>query len=343
MLFNSYYNAVGDKHPRPQRGLLSRPSLDAIDAYRSHVDAGVRKLLAAPRASEVLDLLELGLNHEQQHQELVLTDVKHMLSCNPLRPAYARAGATREAADAPPLEWIEFAAGVVEIGHDGFGFAFDNETPRHRQYLDPFALGSRLVTNAEYAEFMADDGYRRPELWLVGGLGLAEREPDRGAAVLGKRWRLAGIHAARHAAARTRRTASATSACSKPMPMLAGRVRGCRRKPSGKSRRRELRVEGQFVESGALRPRPAAPGDARLTQLFGDVWQWTQSAYAAYPGFRARRRRNRRIQWQVHVQPVCAARRVVRDSRSHIRPSYRNFFPAAARWQFSGLRLARDS
>ena len=342
MLFNSYYNAVGDKHPRPQRGLLSRPSLDAIDAYRLHVDAGVRKLLAAPRASEVLDLLELGLNHEQQHQELVLTDVKHMLSCNPLRPAYARLGATRGAADAPPLEWIEFAAGVVEIGHDGLGFAFDNETPRHRQYLDPFALGSRLVTNAEYAEFMADDGYRRPELWLAEGWDWlnANRieaplywENDGG-------WRQFTLHGMQ------------PLELSAPLCHVSlfeadayARWAGARLPTEAEWEVAAARapLEGQFVESGALRPRPAASGSARLTQLFGDVWQWTQSAYAAYSGFRpaagAIGEYNGKFMCNQYVLRggSCAT------PRSHIRPSYRNFFPAAARWQFSGLRLARDS
>jgi len=170
VLFNSYYNAVGDKHPRPQRGLLSRPSLAAINAYRAHVDAAMHALLARTDPSSRLGaLIELGLNHEQQHQELILTDVKHLLSCNPLKPAYAPARTAEAPASAQPLEWVEFGEGLVEIGHDGAGFAFDNETPRHRQYLAAFALASRPVTNAEYAAFVADDGYCRAELWLSEG------------------------------------------------------------------------------------------------------------------------------------------------------------------------------
>src|SRR5207249_11551549 len=170
VLFNSYYNAVGDKHPRPQRGLLSRPSLAAINAYRAHVDAAMHALLARTDPSSRLGaLIELGLNHEQQHQELILTDVKHLLSRNPLKPAYALAQTADAAAGAPPLEWVEFREGVVEIGHDGSGFAFDNETPPHREYLHGFALANRLVTNGEYLDFIDDGGYRRPELWLSEG------------------------------------------------------------------------------------------------------------------------------------------------------------------------------
>ncbi len=169
MLFNSYYNSVGDKHPRPERGLLSRPSLDRVYAYRRHVDAAMAALFArGAMPSPVAALIELGLNHEQQHQELVLTDVKHLLSCNPLKPAYAEA-AQEPTAAAAPLTWIEFGEGLVEIGHDESGFAFDNELPRHREYLHGFALASRPVSNREYLGFIADGGYRRPELWLSEG------------------------------------------------------------------------------------------------------------------------------------------------------------------------------
>ena len=171
VLFNSYYNGVGDKHPRPERGLLSRPSLDRVVAYRKHVDAAMGELfsrgaLSPPAAA----LVELGIQHEQQHQELVLTDVKHLLACHPLKPAYSVLEKIREAArPTAPLAWIEFGEDVVEIGHHGSGFAFDNETPRHREYLHGFALATRPVTNGEYVDFIDDGGYRRPELWLSEG------------------------------------------------------------------------------------------------------------------------------------------------------------------------------
>ena len=170
ILFNSYYNAVGDKHPRSQRGLISRPSRRDIVAYRAHVDQAMQRLLARHDAgnTELADLIELGMQHEQQHQELILTDVLHMLSCNPLQPAYLppAGGDDRAASDAAAPAWIEFDGGLVEIGHDDVGFAFDNETPRHREFLAPFALASRPVCNGDYLAFIGDGGYRRPELWL---------------------------------------------------------------------------------------------------------------------------------------------------------------------------------
>ena len=342
MLFNSYYNAVGEKHPRPQRGLLSRPSLDEILSYRMHVDAAVASLLARGEpTNDVHDLLELGCNHEQQHQELILTDLKHMLSCNPQKPAYARASTTEEEANAPPLAWIAFAGGVIEIGHDGAGFAFDNETPRHRQYLDAFALASRPVTNAEYAAFIADDGYRRPELWLSEGWDWVNANGiaaplywENGGGT--RQFTLHGMqpresnapvcHVSLFEADAYARWAGARLPTEAEWEVAAAQVP----------------VDGNFVESGALRPRPAARGHASPTQLFGDVWEWTQSAYAPYSGFRpaagAIGEYNGKFMCNQYVLRggSCAT------PRAHIRASYRNFFPAPARWQFSGFRLARD-
>jgi ergothioneine biosynthesis protein EgtB len=173
ILFNSYYNAVGDKHPRPQRGLISRPSRSDIVAYRAHVDEAMQRLLARHDAGDngLSGLIELGLQHEQQHQELILTDVLHLLSCNPLQPAYRplAGGDGRAASDAAAPAWIEFDGGLAEIGHDGAGFSFDNEKPRHREFLAPFALASRPVSNGDYLAFIGDGGYRRPELWLSEG------------------------------------------------------------------------------------------------------------------------------------------------------------------------------
>jgi ergothioneine biosynthesis protein EgtB len=341
VLFNSYYNAVGDKYPRPQRGLLSRPSLEQVRAYRAHVDAAMAMLLAQPElAGRVDGLLELGLNHEQQHQELILTDVKHLLSYHPLKPAYAAARATADPASAPPLDWLGFDEGVVEIGHEGAGFAFDNETPRHRQYLNAFLLASRPVTNAEYAAFIADGGYRRPELWLSEGWDWmnANRiaaplywEDDGG-------WRqftLYGVlpleadapvcHVSLFEADAYARWAGARLPTEAEWEVAAATVA----------------VDGHFVEDGWLRPRPAHD-NAPLAQLFGDVWEWTQSAYAPYSGFRpaagAIGEYNGKFMCNQHVLRggSCAT------PRSHIRATYRNFFPASARWQFSGFRLARD-
>ncbi len=343
VLFNSYYNAVGAKHPRPQRGLISRPSLADVHAYRAHVDAATSTLLGDPvAAGRLLELLELGVQHEQQHQELILTDVKHLLSCNPQRPAYAPPRAPGDDAVTPPLEWVHFKAGLFQIGHDGTGFAFDNETPRHRQYLEAFALASRPVSNDEYAAFIGDGGYRRPELWLSEGWDWVQAnkiaaplywEDDGG----WQQFTLHGMlplegdapvcHVSLFEADAYARWAMARLPTEAEWEVAAAGVP----------------VAGHFVESGALRPRPAGGTDAPLSQLFGDVWQWTQSAYAPYPGFRpaagAVGEYNGKFMCNQYVLRggSCAT------PRSHIRASYRNFFPAAARWQFSGFRLARDA
>jgi ergothioneine biosynthesis protein EgtB len=343
VLFNSYYNAVGDKHPRPQRGLLSRPSLAEVLAYRAHVDAAVATLLAqAERVGRVDELLELGLHHEQQHQELILTDVKHMLSCNPLQPSYASLRPADDAAGAPPLAWNAFAAGLVEIGHDGVSFAFDNEKPRHRQYLNPFALASRPVTNAEYAAFIADGGYQRAELWLSEGWDWLHA--NRVGAPLywedgdGRRqFTLHGMlpveadapvcHVSLFEADAYARWADARLPTEAEWEVAAAGVP----------------LAGHFVETGALRPLAAGRSGAPLVQMFGDVWEWTQSAYAPYPGFRpaagALGEYNGKFMSSQYVLRggSCAT------PRSHIRATYRNFFPAATRWQFSGFRLARDA
>jgi ergothioneine biosynthesis protein EgtB len=343
MLFNSYYNAVGDKHPRPQRGLLSRPSLDAVLAYRARVDESVTRLLGNGSVSPTLaSIVELGLNHEQQHQELILTDVKHMLSCNPLRPTYVeKAGAV---AGAPPgrLDWIEFDAGLVEIGHDGRGFAFDNETPRHRVYVGRRALAARPVTNAEFEAFIADGGYRRSELWLAEGWdwvnaqGVAAPLYWEGRAGERRAFTLHGMlalvpeapvcHVNLFEADAYARWADARLPTEAEWEVAAGRVP----------------IEGHFVEDGFFHPRPTSGRGRPLRQLYGDVWEWTQSAYAPYPGFRpaagAIGEYNGKFMCNQYVLRggSCAT------PRSHIRASYRNFFPASARWQFSGFRLARD-
>jgi len=341
-LFNSYYNAIGERHPRPKRGLLSRPSLAAVQTYRAHVDKAVAELLARGVSPPLSALLELGLNHEQQHQELILTDLKHMLSCNPLQPAYLPPRGAAGPAPAAAQSWLEFDEGLVEIGHDGNGFAFDNEAPLHRVYLHAFALASHPVTNAEYAAFIADGGYRRPELWLsegwdwVNANGIVAPLYRDDAGSESRQFTLHGMlpvepdapvcHVSLFEADAYARWADAR------LPTEAEWEAAAAPAP----------IDGHFLEDGDYHPRPASSNGAGLSQLFGDVWEWTQSAYAPYPGFRAAAGAVGEYNGKFMCNQYVLRGGSCATPRSHIRASYRNFFPAPARLQFSWLRLARD-
>lgn len=344
VLFNSYYNSVGDRHPRPERGMLSRPGLDAVLAYRHHVDEAMLELLSDERlAPETAALAELGLHHEQQHQELILTDVKHLLSRNPLKPAYQKQWPLTPI---QPREraWIRFEAGLYEIGHAGAGFSFDNETPRHRVWLDAFQIASHPVTHGDFIEFIEDGGYRRPELWLSAGWDAVTargwQAPQYWRCREG-RWfsfTLHGevavdphtpvCHASFYEADAFARWANARLPVESEWEVAA----------------RRASLEGNFLESGALHPLALreAPADGMLAQAFGDVWEWTRSDYGPYPGFRpaggAIGEYNGKFMSGQYVLRggSCAT------PANHIRATYRNFFPPDARWQFSGLRLARD-
>jgi ergothioneine biosynthesis protein EgtB len=342
VLFNSYYNAVGDKHPRPQRGLLSRPSLENVQRYRKHVDNAMAELLIGPELpSALLDLIELGINHEQQHQELILTDVKHMLSCNPLKPAYA---ASRKALDHESQPgWVTFDERLAEIGHAPPGFAFDNETPRHREFIPGFALSTRPVTNAEFLAFIDDGGYRRPELWLsegwdwVNANGITapgyweHNEGDWRYFTLGGMLTLEphapACHVSMYEADAYARWAGARLPTEGEWELAAT----------------ELPTDGNFAEDGWLRPRGAPNAGTPLRQMFGDVWEWTQSSYAPYPGFRAAPGAVGEYNGKFMCNQYVLRGGSCATPRSHIRATYRNFFPAAARWQFTGFRLARDA
>jgi ergothioneine biosynthesis protein EgtB len=332
VLFNSYYVGVGERHPRPERGLLSRPSLEEVREYRTHVDDRMRALLRTPAWRERAALIELGLNHEQQHQELVLTDVKHLLSRNPLLPAY-RKGVDSQSNTLSPAAWRRFPAGVREIGHEGGGFAFDNEQPRHRVFAAAFEIADRLVTNGDYRTFIDDGGYRRPELWLSEGWELCRaqgwsaplywRDGDeftlRGARAIDPAQAVA--HVSYFEADAYARWAGAR------LPTEAEWEISAQGEP----------LEGNFLESGRLHP------GAAQARCFGDVWQWTSSAYAPYPGFRAASGAVGEYNGKFMVNQYVLRGGSCATPASHLRASYRNFFPAAARWQFSGVRLARDA
>ena len=299
MLFNSYYNQVGEQHPRPQRGLVSRPSLTEVKAYRAQVDQRMQALLATSHDASIDALVELGLQHEQQHQELILTDIKHVLSCNPLAPVYR--GSWPLATVAPlTMAWAGHDGGLVAIGHDGPGFAFDNEGPRHMQHLRPYALANRLVTHGEWAEFVADGGYRQPRWWLSAGWDWVrqqridaplywQRDGERGWAS----FTLHGlvpidphtpiVHVSYFEADAFARWASTRG----------GAWHGVRLPTEAEwehaagAQAATAIAGGNFVESQALHPMPVARSGGGLQQLFGDVWEWTSSGYQPYPGFRA--------------------------------------------------------
>jgi ergothioneine biosynthesis protein EgtB len=342
VLFNSYYHSVGAQHFRPERGLITRPGLAEVYAYRRHVDAHLLALLERGRlAPAQLAVLELGLQHEQQHQELILTDLKHLLSRNPTLPAY-RPRAPEPARAAPPLVWLEQPAGLREIGHAGPGFAFDNEGPRHRVFVHAFALASRAVTNGEYLAFMADRGYERPELWLSDGWAAVQREGWRAPLYwterdgIWHRFTLAGLlpvaesepvtHVSAYEADAYARWAGARLATEAEWEIVAAGVR----------------ITGNFVDSGRLEPAPAPAGPGPA-QLFGDVWEWTASAHAPYPGYRPAPGALGEYNGKFMANQLVLRGGSCATPASHVRASYRNFFPPDARWQWSGIRLARDA
>ncbi|GAA4333784.1 ergothioneine biosynthesis protein EgtB [Variovorax defluvii] len=336
-LFNSYYEALGPRHPRPQRGLLTRPALDEVHAYRRHVDEAAVALLDRggddADGSAIASVVELGLNHEQQHQELLLTDILHALSCNPMLPAYraAPSPALRLATVMPALQWLERLGGPAEVGHAGDGFAFDNETPRHAVLLAPYAIADRLVSCGEYAQFIADGGYRRPELWLSDGW----------AAVQAQGWR----HPAYWLAADDPRLAH------QPHPGGGWQVFGLHGvrplDPEAPVAQLSFYEAAAYAEwAGARLPTEfeweAAHELPGISQMSGHVWQWTRSSYDPYPGFRPLAGVAAEYNGKFMVGQLVLRGGSVATPEGHARPSYRNFFPPAARWQFSGLRLAKD-
>lgn len=345
-LFNSYYNAAGKMHARPQRGLISRPTVADTYVYRKYVDEMVEKLLETAdekRLEGLAPLIILGLNHEQQHQELMLTDIKHVFWMNPLRPVFRQ---HKIAAGSPAADvgWRSFKEGIYSIGHDGTGFSFDNEGPRHQVFLRPFSLASRLVTNREYLGFMEQGGYRRPELWLSLGWNTVNERgwdaPFYWEQRDGKWWMmtLSGMrevsldepvcHVSYFEADAYARWAGARLPSEAEWEVAA----------------EDAPMEGNFAEGGYFHPTPATDGSPAnaLQQMFGDAWQWTQSSYSPYPGYApvagALGEYNGKFMCNQYVLrgASCAT------PKSHVRRTYRNFFPPDARWQFMGIRLAKD-
>lgn len=349
-LFNSYYVTLGERHCRPKRGLISRPTVEQTYEYRRYVDQNVLRLLE--RANEetmenVAPIIVLGLHHEQQHQELMVTDIKHVFATNPLRPAYVEQAPPMQSY-VPAMEWISFPEGIYQIGYAGDGFAYDNESPQHREFVPAFRLASRLVTNGEYLAFMEDGGYERPELWLSAGWYAREdggwEAPFYWEKRDGQWWMmtLAGMrpvvesepvcHVSYFEASAYARWSGARLPTEAEWEVAAA----------------SLPIEGNFVEDGHYHPVPlhlqsnGASRDVQLYQMFGDVWEWTQSSYSPYPGYRpepgALGEYNGKFMCNQYVLRggSCAT------SISHIRRTYRNFFSPESRWQFMGLRLAQE-
>ncbi|MDQ0317073.1 ergothioneine biosynthesis protein EgtB [Amorphus orientalis] len=343
-LFNSYYVQAGARFSRPHRGLVSRPTVNEVLDYRHAVDAAIDDLLASASEEafpEICELIELGCHHEMQHQELLLTDLLHAFSFNPTRPAFRAPEPLAVQSRAETLEWCAFEGGLVEIGHDGEGFAFDNEGPRHKVYLEPFDLAGRLVTNREWCAFMEDGGYERAPLWLSDGW--AEREAQGWTAPLywfeqdGEWWSF-GLRGAQPVDP----DAPVTHVSYYEADAFA-RWAGARlpREAEWEHAAETVAVDGNFLEGGHFRPRPALASG--LSQMFGDVWQWTQSAYSPYPGFTPPEGAIGEYNGKFMVNQWVLRGASCATPRAHARASYRNFFHPHQRWQFAGLRLARDA
>jgi ergothioneine biosynthesis protein EgtB len=337
-LFNSYYEGVGARYPRHDRGLVSRPGIEEIAAYRRFVDEAMTEVLEDPPDEATVGLVELGIQHEQQHQELLLMDIKHVLSRNPLLPAYDTLCPVPPAPTAASA-WAEFAGGVHHIGHTGDGFSFDNERPRHPTFVGPFALAERAVTCREWLAFIDDGGYHRPELWLSDGWATVQAEhwecPLYWSRIDGEwhEFTLGGLvtvnpgqpvcHVSYYEADAFARWAGYRLPTEAEWEVAAS----------------EHPADGHFLDQSRLHPSPAGPGAAAAP--FGDVWQWTSSAYSPYPGFEAAPGAVGEYNGKFMVNQHVLRGGSCVTPPGHLRTTYRNFFPPSARWVFSGLRLAR--
>ena len=346
VLFNSYYNGIGDKHPRHERGLISRPDLATVIAYRRHVTQRITDMMASFGHSDqsFTDLMWLGCHHEEQHQELILTDLKHLLSKNPLKPAYQSRWPLTAIEGRKP-RWHRYEGGLVEIGNTNNEFCFDNETPHHRVFLAPFELASHPVTHGDFAAFIADGGYQRPALWL--SLGWDWVCANKIIAPLywekqDEKWTTFTLHGMVNIDANT------------PICHVSffeadayARWKGARlpTEAEWEHAASHVEIQGNFLDSHALHPLAMREETSsnQPQQLFGDVWEWTASAYLGYPGYQAESGAVGEYNGKFMCNQFVLRGGSCATPAQHIRASYRNFFPPDARWQFSGLRLAQNT
>ncbi len=346
-LFNSYYNSVGEQFPRHRRGLLSRPTVAEIGRYRSEVDAKMIELLDQPVADS-LDfhaVVEMGLHHEQQHQELMLTDIKHLFSCNPLYPALV--DGDLDSRDPGPQSWITFESGVRTIGHEGSGFAFDNELPSHRVFVEPFQLAARVITNGEFLKFIEDGGYQRPELWLAMGWNHVKEtgwESPLYWVPTGGEWlefTLGGLQPLDQSAPLTHVSYFEADAYARwadaRLPTEAEWEIA-----AGKQTKANVGSEDFFETNAPVHPRHGCDGQP-IRSLLGCVWQWTSSAYQSYPGYQVPRGALGEYNGKFMCNQYVLRGSSCATSRDHARVTYRNFFPPESRWQFTGIRLAKSA
>jgi len=343
-LFNSYYTTVGDRHCRQNRGLLSRPTVAQVYGYRRHIDAAMQRFVSELSGAQLAELgpaIEIGLHHEQQHQELMLTDIKHVFWVNPMRPAY-RDRTPSSALQVPPMRWVGFGEGTHWMGHDGNGFAFDNEGPRHRVFLESFQLGSRLVTNGEYKQFIDDGGYRRADLWLSMGWAAVQQEQWQAPLY----WIMQDDQWWHHTLAGLRLVDDTEPVCHVSYFEADAYARwAAARLPSEfewEVASQSTPIEGNFVESGRYHPAAIMGDRPGVSQMFGDLWEWTRSAYLAYPGYQPPAGALGEYNGKFMCNQFVLRGGSCATPIDHIRRTYRNFFPPDARWQFTGIRLARD-
>jgi ergothioneine biosynthesis protein EgtB len=343
-LFNSYYNAIGHQPEKALRNTFSRPGLEEVRKYRAHIDEHMRKLIRPGMTDALRKLVVLGLNHEQQHQELIVTDIKHAFWSNPVRPAYQPAAATAASVAEPPQKPQRYEEGLYEIGATGEGFYFDNEAPRHKVYVGPFRLASRLATCGDYLAFMEDRGYSRPELWLSDGWKAVQTH--RWSAPL--YWEKVNGQWFQFTCSGPRKVEEAEPVChvSYYEADAFARWAGARLPTEfeWEVAAAQLPIEGNLLEQGKFHPQaaPSSIENGRPAQMFGDVWEWTASAYLAYPGYRPVEGALGEYNGKFMSGQMVLRGGSCATPASHMRATYRNFFPPETRWQFSGIRLADD-